>query len=334
MPDFGELIRHARGDTLQKDLAERVGVKAGYLSRIERGNVPPPSDEICSKLESVLGFAPGELVARAHLERAPTDVQAKLSLAEELRREEKAFRERIAQLVAETNWQRSVQSAEDAWQEIAARLDRELEAHYQGRPPAEQELFLQAASEAKESFREAVLSIARGFARLRKEERAGIDLDQLWADGTLKQWAEERSSNIREYLPLGRPIPLINKVSAGYPREFTDLGYPVGVAEDYVYAPGVTDERSFAIEVCGESMEPQFKEGDVLVISPEAAVKSGDDCFVKIASEDVSTLKRVYFEDGDEIRLQPLNPKYASETYRRSEIAACFKVVCRMEYFH
>lgn len=333
MASFGELIRQARGKTLQKDLASRAGIKAGYLSRIERGNVPPPSDEICRRLERELGFAPGELLAKAHLERSPGDVRAKLAFAQYLHEEEKVARCRIAELVVGTSWHRTTSEAEEAWQQLSARLHQEFAERYANRAPEEREVLLQMLSETQQSFREAVLAIARGYQRLRGEAQVGIDLDRLWADGTLRKWAEEKSSNIEEFLPLGRPIPLINKVSAGYPSDFTDLGYPVGIAEDYVYAPGVTDAEAFAIVVCGDSMEPRFKEGDVLVISPEAPVQTGDDCFVKIASEDSATLKRVYYEEGSRIRLQPLNPRYPAQTHPRREIVACFKVVCRLEYF-
>ncbi len=333
MPTFGDLIREARGNTLQKDLAARVGIKAGYLSRIERGNVPPPSDEICARLEQELGFPPGELVAKAHLERSPTDVRAKLAFAELLREEEKLARRRIARLVARTDWHRTTRQAEEAWQELSALVDRELARRYDRRPPGEREALLEMLADARESFREAVLAIARGYRRLAREEHAGIDLDRLWADGTLRRWAEEKGSDIDRFLPLGRPIPLINKVSAGYPTDFTDLGYPVGVAEDYVYAPGVADEKAFAVVVCGDSMEPRFREGDVLVVSPEAPVQTGNDCFVKTTSDHTSTIKRVYFEDADRVRLQPLNPGYPSQTLPRTQLLACFKVVCRLEYF-
>ena len=38
-------------------------------------------------------------------------------------------------------------------------------------------------------------------------------------------------------LPLRTRIPVINKVAAGYPAEFTDLDYPLNVADEYVDAP-------------------------------------------------------------------------------------------------
>src|SRR5947207_514984 len=40
-------------------------------------------------------------------------------------------------------------------------------------------------------------------------------------------------------LPL--EVPLINRVAAGYPREFTDLGYPARAAAEYVRCPDLSD---------------------------------------------------------------------------------------------
>ena len=52
-------------------------------------------------------------------------------------------------------------------------------------------------------------------------------------------------------------VPLINKVAAGYPTGFTDLGYPARVGDDVVVVPGYTglhggnDPDAFAATVCG-----------------------------------------------------------------------------------
>ena len=47
----------------------------------------------------------------------------------------------------------------------------------------------------------------------------------------------------QDNLPLsaGRLVPVINKVSAGYPSDFNDLDYPVGIADDYIRCPDMHD---------------------------------------------------------------------------------------------
>src|SRR4051812_22053431 len=71
-------LRRRLGLTLD-ELAGRTAISKPYLSLIETGRVPnPPSDEKLRRLETALGFPPGELVTQAHLQRTPRDVRAVL----------------------------------------------------------------------------------------------------------------------------------------------------------------------------------------------------------------------------------------------------------------
>lgn len=125
-------------------------------------------------------------------------------------------------------------------------------------------------------------------------------------------------------------VPLINKVKAGYPTEFTDLGYPARVADDYVRCPDLADPDAFAARVVGDSMAPDYREGDIVVFSPLRDITDGDDCFARLATGDESTFKRVYFEGeqgSERIRLQPINSRYAPRTYDREEVAGLYRAV-------
>ena len=132
-------------------------------------------------------------------------------------------------------------------------------------------------------------------------------------------------------------VPLINKVAAGYPTGFTDLGYPARVGDDVVVVPGYTglhggnDPDAFAATVCGGSMLPDYHEGDIVVFSPLADVTDGSDCFARLEPDHESTFKRVFFEDDqDRIRLQPLNKDYTPRTIAREQVAGLFRAVWRM----
>ncbi len=121
-------------------------------------------------------------------------------------------------------------------------------------------------------------------------------------------------------------VPLINSVAAGYPREFTDLGYPARVADEYVLSPDVDDPDAFAARVVGDSMEPLYREGDIVVFSPNRAVKSGLDCFVRLERDGETTFKRVELEgegdgEGAKIRLVALNPLYGERMVAREDVA-------------
>jgi transcriptional regulator with XRE-family HTH domain len=72
MTNFGEFIRKTREDLQQQDArfslrktAAAIGVEASYLSKIERGEQPPPSEKAILALARVLGQDPDLLLAMA-----------------------------------------------------------------------------------------------------------------------------------------------------------------------------------------------------------------------------------------------------------------------------
>lgn len=129
----------------------------------------------------------------------------------------------------------------------------------------------------------------------------------------------------------GRLVPVINKVAAGYPSDFNDLDYPVGIADDYVRCPDVHDPNAFAVRVIGDSMEPKFNEGDIVIFSPAVEVHSGDDCFVRFAMPHETTFKRVFFEPDNKVRLQPRNEKYSPLIEESSRINGVYRAVIKYE---
>ena len=161
--------------------------------------------------------------------------------------------------------------------------------------------------------------------RVRTAAKRGESLDELYRSGELQQLLDQCAGNVEGPLPTGRQIPLINSVAAGYPREFTDLGYPVSVADEYVLCPDVTDPDAFAARVVGDSMQPDYAEGEIVVFSPNKPTTSGSDCFVRLLRDNETTFKRIYFEeDGRTIRLQPLNNKYPPQYVDREEVGGMY----------
>lgn len=162
-------------------------------------------------------------------------------------------------------------------------------------------------------------------------------LDEAYRSGALAALIErvsgqsglERPLHVEAALPM--EVPLINRVAAGYPAAFTDLGYPARVADEYVRCPGLTDPDAFAARVVGDSMEPDYREGDIVVFSPGREIESGADCFARLGPDDETTFKRVYFERGiggeEMIRLQPINNRYAPRVYEREQVVGLYRAV-------
>ena len=157
----------------------------------------------------------------------------------------------------------------------------------------------------------------------RPDGSGGIDLDRLSRELT-------DSENIKG-ISAGVMVPIINKVAAGYPSHFTDMDYPPSVADDYIRCPDVHDPQAFAARVVGDSMEPAYREGDIVVFSPNTPAEPGDDCFVRFDDYGGTTFKRLYQDQESRIRLQPLNSKYPAEVYEREVITGLWPAVFRIE---
>ena len=143
--------------------------------------------------------------------------------------------------------------------------------------------------------------------------------------------AKQQTKEGKSSLAAGRLVPIINKVAAGYPAEFNDLDYPVGIADDYVRCPDLHDPNAFAVRVVGDSMEPRFSEGDIVIFSPAVEVQNGDDCFVRFTMPHETTFKRVFFEKEGKVRLQPRNERYSPTVVDGNRIDGIYRAVIRYE---
>lgn len=108
-------------------------------------------------------------------------------------------------------------------------------------------------------------------------------------------------------LPAGlRPVrtkrvPLLGAIAAGEPI-FAEEEH-----ETYVDVGGSV-HADFALEVKGSSMEPVYKDGDVVYIRSQDDVLDGQVAAVVV--DDSATLKRVYHLPVG-VQLMPLNPAFA-----------------------
>lgn len=183
----------------------------------------------------------------------------------------------------------------------------------------------QLSPEVRHSVQRADERMRRVTAKLKQAMQAAEPAEAL------RQLVDDARANVDDLTPLTRSIPVINNVAAGYPAEFTDMDYPASVADEYIACPDITDPDAFAARVVGESMLPTYREGEIVVFSPELPTPSGADCFVRLERDGESTFKRVFFEEGGAmIRLQPLNPSYAPRLVHREDVAGMYAAAYAM----
>lgn len=109
-------------------------------------------------------------------------------------------------------------------------------------------------------------------------------------------------------------IPVLGKVVAGIPLEAVEeiIDYeeiPQSMARNGEY---------FALQIKGNSMEPKFSEGDVVIVRKQEYVDNGDIAIVLVNGNDATVKKIKKFDGG--INLIPTNSEYEVITYTADEI--------------
>src|SRR6185437_1702713 len=117
-----------------------------------------------------------------------------------------------------------------------------------------------------------------------------------------------------------RRIPLIGLAQAGTEGYFDDGGYPVGGGWDEVSLPEIGDPNAYALEISGDSMEPVFRDGDMVIVSPAAPIRRGDRVVVRTSRGEVMA-KQLTRRSARRVELKSLNPAHPDHSYDLTEIA-------------
>ena len=335
--------RLARGLTLQA-LAAAVGCGKSYLSQIEHGrNAGQVSSELLARAELALGLAAGALVGTSELAHAGPSVRDALE------------RERQQRAAAQA------QLARVSLRGGGVSLDSLYKSG------ALHALAGQAAPEGASAGGGASASMLSARGLPSQAQALGARALGLRARVARALDSQVWSSDALEPVRLAGRVPIVNRLAAGLPREFGDLGYPARVADAYHPVEGAGDPDAFACRVVGDSMVPGYVAGDVVVFWPSRVARHGADCFVRLERDERTTFKRVFFmpeppaesvgEGGSayawrdssaedaagagkadhdlaawsqrvtHVRLVALNPAYGERVLAREDVAAIYPAV-------
>lgn len=125
----------------------------------------------------------------------------------------------------------------------------------------------------------------------------------------------KRAENVAPATLGSTRIPLISYVQAGVWTEAVDNFSP-GDAEDWLMTDLKLSKTAFALEIKGDSMLPEFKPGDRVIIDPEVMPIPGDFVAAKNGKEEATFKKyRPRGSDGNGnavFELVPLNEDFES----------------------
>ena len=142
-------------------------------------------------------------------------------------------------------------------------------------------------------------------------------------------------SNVAPAVIGERRIPLLNYVQAG---DFADCGQNFTMEDvEYLLTDLDLSDRAFALQIKGDSMMPEFKEGDRIIVDCEISPRPGDFVVAKNSDQE-ATFKKYRLlridEHGQEIfELTPLNEDYPSMRSDEHKIQIIGTMVEHRKYY-
>lgn len=115
-----------------------------------------------------------------------------------------------------------------------------------------------------------------------------------------------RESNVADAAIFKGEVPLISWVQAG---AWGVESFAPEDAESWLMCPSPHSEHTFALRVRGISMEPRYRDGEVIYVDPAVMPEHGRNVVVKLANEEQAMFRHLVAE-GDKMFLQALNPDW------------------------
>ncbi len=133
----------------------------------------------------------------------------------------------------------------------------------------------------------------------------------------------ESGRAVSQALPLIGFPQMTNAAESG---AFDDAGIPVGKHWGEIAFPDMDDENVYAIAVSGNALEPTYRDGTILIVSPNASIRRGDRVVIKTKDGKlaVSALKR---RTSKLIELRSLDAEAGERTVALHELLWMQRVV-------
>ena len=120
-------------------------------------------------------------------------------------------------------------------------------------------------------------------------------------------------------------FPIVTSVAAHYDSVSTDesaTGEHIEVPA--VYLKGRKPEEFCAMRVRGDSMYPDFRDGDIVLVLKQNTMNHSGEIGVISYGDDEMTIKRINYVDGEDwLKLVPLNPAYPPRRIEGVDLESC-----------
>ncbi|MBX9757445.1 MAG: helix-turn-helix transcriptional regulator [Beijerinckiaceae bacterium] len=160
-----------------------------------------------------------------------------------------------------------------------------------------------------------------------RSKRQGQDGRPRWpSTESLAKILQATGASLDEFIGLlssrgeaTRRVPLIGMAQAGDGGFFDDAGFPAGAGWDEIVFPNIADENAYALEISGDSMLPAYRDGDVVIVSPNAPVRRGDRVVVKTREGEVLA-KELKRRTAKTVELRSINPEHPGRVFEARDL--------------
>jgi phage repressor protein C with HTH and peptisase S24 domain len=162
-----------------------------------------------------------------------------------------------------------------------------------------------------------------------KSKRTTRDGKQRWpSTESIARILEATGASMSEFVSLlgeGRGhitaprLPLLGFAQAGSAGYFDDAGYPSGSGWDEIPFPDLSDPHAYALEITGDSMEPVYRDGDIIIVGPETKPRRGDRVVLKTRSGEVMA-KVLRRQSANWYELKSFNPAHEDRVIPAEEV--------------
>jgi phage repressor protein C with HTH and peptisase S24 domain len=161
-----------------------------------------------------------------------------------------------------------------------------------------------------------------------KSKRITADGRERWpSTESIAKALAATSSSIDSFVQLigdgtrqAQSVPLLGFAQAATDGAFDADGFPAGKTLEEMALPSADDEHAYALEISGDAMRPAYRDGDIIVVSPDTAIRRGDRVVVKTTAGEmmIGELKR---RTARTLELQSLDSNHDDRGLAAAELA-------------
>ncbi|HHI88398.1 MAG TPA: helix-turn-helix transcriptional regulator [Hellea balneolensis] len=125
---------------------------------------------------------------------------------------------------------------------------------------------------------------------------------------------------------VGVRIPLLTVSEAGLDDVFDRHGAPISEKWDEIRLPEGPIENLFALQVSGNALRPILRDGDRIIVSPQADIRRGDRVVVKTRAGDVM-IRTLTHISATIVELEALNPEHPPRRLDMKDIGWISRII-------